>query len=50
MDEDLIRIRIEELLKTYVGLPNFDVVRDSIVTELMLELNDIDTNELNDNK
>lgn len=42
MNEDLLRIRLEERLKQYIGLPNIEVVKNSIFEEIKDE---IETNE-----
>jgi hypothetical protein len=45
LSEDLLAIRLEERLKQYSGLPNTEIVRNSIIEEIQDELNSIDESE-----
>jgi hypothetical protein len=39
IDKDILEIRLRERLTLYAGLPNIDVVKDSIAAEIIDEIN-----------
>lgn len=44
ISEDLLKIKIEERLKTYVDLPNLEIVRNSIKEEILKEIEENEKN------